>query len=120
MISWKSLIECIEKLQELPNGSGTEIEFTYQGVEYGICSYRDFCDIQKIPEYNFNGNKYVFTEEKEYSYKTLTELGRATDIGFSVETCWNDFTGICIKPDFDEYTFDEIYESYLAACKSHR
>lgn len=40
MISWKELVSCIEKLEELPNGGGSEIEFRYQGAEYGIVSYR--------------------------------------------------------------------------------
>ena len=69
MISWNMLIGYIEKLQELPNGSGTEIEFTYKGIEYGICSYRDFCDIEKCSELPDPYGKYVFSDREEYRYQ---------------------------------------------------
>lgn len=59
MISWKTLIEYIEKLQELPNGSGSEIEFHYKGIEYGICSYKDSCDIQKADYCSYQNGTLV-------------------------------------------------------------
>jgi len=119
MISWKTLIEYIEKLQELPNGSGTEIEFHYKGIEYGICSYKDSCDIEKISDCSYQNGTLICSDEKIYTYKTLSELGKAKDIGFSVEECWDKFTEVCIKPDFDEGSFEEIYAAYEAASKKH-
>lgn len=120
MISWNNLVSCIEKLEELPNGGGSEIEFTYQGVEYGIVSYRGPCELGTIPEAHFDGHTTVYSEEISYTYSSLTELGRATDFGFSVEKCWPDFEGVVIKPDFDYFTFEDIYASYEAACKGKK
>ena len=119
MISWKKLIECIERLQELPNGSGSEIEFHYKGIEYCICSYKDSCDIQKGSDCSFQNGSLVYSDEKVYTYNSLSELGKATDIGFSVEECWDKFTEVCIKPDFDEGPFEEIYAVYEAVCIKH-
>jgi len=120
MIPWKTLIECIEKLQELPNGSGSEIEFHYKGIEYCICSYKDSCDIQESADWSFQNSALVYSDEMVYTYKTLSELGKAKDIGFSVEECWDEFTEVCIKPDFDDYPFEEIYAAYETACKTQR
>ncbi len=119
MISWNNLVTCIQKLEELPNGGGSEIEFTYHGVEYGIVSYRDFCDLERIPDPHDNENA-TDSEEPYYTYSSLTELGKATDIGFSVEQCWPKFEGVCIRPDFDYYTFEEIYKSYESAYKNKK
>ena len=124
MISWNNLVTCIQKLEELPNGGGSEIEFTYQGTEYGIVSYRDFCDLERIPDSHFDGKPIDFdentidSEEPYFTYSSLTELGKATDIGFSVEQCWLEFENVCIRPDFDYFTFEEIYESYESAYKN--
>ena len=120
MIAWQDLIYCIEKLEELPNGSGAEIEFCYQGVEYGIVSYRGSCDIGKFSKTNFDGSTFTHSEEQTYSYRTLTELGKATDIGFSVEECWESFENVCIKPDFDELSFEDIYAAYERASKNKK
>ena len=114
------MVTCIQRLEELPNGGGSEIEFTYQGAEYGIVSYRDFCDLERIPDSHFDGKPIDFDENTidsempYYTYSSLTELGKATDIGFSVEQCWPEFENVCIRPDFDYFTFEEIYESYEA------
>jgi hypothetical protein len=119
MISWKTLIEYIEKLQELPNGSGSEIEFHYKGIEYCICSYKESCDIQKGSDCSYQNGTLIYSDEKIYTYRTLSELGKAKDIGFSVEECWNEFTEVHIEPNFDNYPFEKIYASYEAACKKH-
>lgn len=119
MISWNNLVTCIQRLQELPNGGAPEIEFTYQGVEYGIVAYRDFCDLERIPDSRSDGNT-TDSEEPYFSYGTLAELGKATDIGFSVEQCWPEFENVCIRPDFDYFTFEEIYESYESAYKKRK
>ena len=113
MISWETLVGYIEKLQELPNGSGTEIEFSYNGKDYGICSYRDSCDLQDCGE---SGCKLDVC----YTYSTLSELGKARDMGFSVEESWNSFTNVVISPDFDEEPFEEIYAAYEKACRKRR
>ena len=42
-------------------------------------------------------------------------MGRAKDIGFSVEECWDDFDEIIIKPDFDSFSFEDIYSLYKKA-----
>ena len=120
MISWKDLISCIERLEELPNGGGSEIEFCYQGVEYGIVSDRGLCYIGKCPDTFFDGSTFSYSEEQEFKYKTLTELGKAMDIGFSVEECWNSFEEIYIRPDFECFTFEEIYSTYEKANKSKK
>ncbi len=118
MISWKQLVENIEKLEELPNGKGTEIEFSYKGVEYGIVSYGSSCDIMKCSDVYYDGIHALYSEEIAYSYSTLTELGRATDIGFSVEEAWDLFEDISVKPDFENYTLEEVLRSYVEALKS--
>ena len=113
MIEWKELIKCIEKLKELPNGSGSEIEFCYQGIEYVIGSYKDSCDIQKASYVELGQDgELTCTDETAYTYSSLEELGKAKDIGFSVEECWPAFEEVCIKPDFDDRPFDEIYNAY--------
>ena len=111
------MIYCIEKLKELPNGAGAEIDFCYQGVEYCIVSYRGSCDIEKCSEIIFDGSDFNYSEEQIYTYKTLTELGKAKEIGFSVEECWESFEDVYIKPDFDEFPFEEIYAAYEKANK---
>ena len=106
-----------EKLEELPNGGGAEIEFRYQGAEYGIVSYCGSCEIGKCPDAIYDGNTLTYSEEQLYTYKTLTELGKARDIGFSVEECWESFEDIRTKPDFENSTFEEIYAAYEKAYK---
>ncbi len=120
MISWNTLVSCVQKLEELPNGGGSEIEFTYQGVEFSIVSYRGSCKLEKIPDSYFDGNAMVYSEDVCYTYSSLTELGKATDFGFSVEQCWPEFEAVCIRPDFDYFTFEEIYASYESAYKSKK
>ena len=114
MISWNELVKCIEKLQELPNGYGSEIEFTYRGVEYGIVCYEDYCDIAVIDNAR-DGN-----HEESYKYPTLRELGKAKDFGFSVEERWEEFEEVIIQPDFDFCSFEEIYESYAKHIKRYK
>ena len=117
MISWQNLIFCIEKLEELPNGNGAEIEFCYQGAEYGVVSNRGSCDIGKCADMIFDGKSVTYSEERIYTYRTLAELGKARDIGFSVKECWESFENVRIRPDFDEYPFEEIYAAYEKASK---
>ena len=117
MISWQDLISCIEKLEELPNGGGAEIEFRYQGAEQGIVSYCSSCENGKCPDVMYDSNTLTYSEEQLYTYKTLTELGKARDIGFSVEECWESFEDIRTKPDFENSTFEEIYAAYEKAYK---
>ena len=93
MISWKELISYIEKLQELPNGGGTEVFFCYEGTEYCIVSYKGKCDIQKCMGPTFDGETMKYPVVKPFEYKSLTELGKAKDIGFSVEECWDRIKG---------------------------
>ena len=116
MITWAKLIECIRKLEELPNGAGTEVSVTYKGTDYMIISYGKKCDIQKCSSYDPITSSY--SKETIYEYNSLEELGKATDIGFSVEECWNELDGMSCEPDFDYFTFDEIYEGYKEAYES--
>ena len=68
MKSWKYIIECIEKLEILENGAGTEIEFTFKSKEYGIVSYRSHSDFM--------------CEDIVVSFSNLTELGKSDCYGF--------------------------------------
>lgn len=117
MISWKELVSCIERLEELPNGGGPEIEFHHHGAGYGITSHRGLCDLGKFPDAIFDGNTLTYSEEQAYKYRTLNELGKARDVGFSVEENWESFEEVCIKPDFENCLFEEIYAAYEKACK---
>ncbi|MCR4643826.1 MAG: hypothetical protein K5695_00250 [Oscillospiraceae bacterium] len=119
MITWENLLQCIERLETLPNGSGTEIEFTYNGVEYGIVSYRDNATISKLSEMYFDGKTLSFSDETVYEFKSLRELGKSNIFGFVLENIWNDLSEqeYAIRPDFDGFGFDEIYHNYQKSCK---
>ncbi len=100
MKSWKYIKECIEKLETLNNGSGSEIEFEYNGNEYGIVSYGDHCEFMKE---GVSGAK---------TFETLEELGKSDCYGFKLEEVWNDLEELAIRPDFLNDDFELIYESY--------
>lgn len=119
MLSRQELINCIEKLQELPNGGGSEIEFYYRGTGYCITSFRDSCDIGKCLGPILDEGKWTYPENPIFTYRSLDELGKAKDIGFSVEEEWKSFEDICIKPDFECFSFNEIYDAYAAAYKKN-
>ncbi len=119
MITWNYLIQCIEKLETLPNGGGCEIEFTYDGVEYIIVSYPGDVDISKICEIYFDGKNITYSDEEIYEFKTTRELGKANIYGFVLEEIWDTLTesDCSIRPDFNGDSFDEIFEAYENACK---
>jgi hypothetical protein len=122
MIKWDYLIQCIEKLQTLPNGSGCEIEFTYNGVEYGIVSYKDHVDFSIIPTMFFDGKKTTYSDEENYIFKSMRELGKANIYGFVLEDIWDTLprSDYSIQIDFDGEEFEYIYESYEKACKKKK
>ncbi len=100
MKSWEYIIKCIEKLETLSNGSGSEIEFEYNGDEYGIVSYGDHCEFMKegVSEYK--------------TFATLEELGKSDCFGFKLEEVWVDLKELAIRPDFLNDEFELIYQSY--------
>ena len=122
MITWNYLIQCIEKLETLPNGGGCEIEFTYKDVEYGIVSYPDHVDISKLPKMYYDGKNTTYSDEENHEFKNMRELGKANIYGFVLEEIWDSFTEFdcSIRPDFNGFSFDEIYETYKKACKKNR
>jgi len=121
MISWKHLIYCIKELEKLENGGGSEIEFEFKGVSYGITSYRDSCEISRFPDinYDYGLNKIVIKREyPTYTYSSLRKLGEAKDIGFSVKKEWNNIESLVCKPDFEETPLVDILDSYKKALKN--
>lgn len=121
MISWKHLIYCIEELEKLKNGGGSEIEFEFKGVSYGITSYNGSCEISRFPDIKYDYNlKKVVTEREypTYTYTSLRKLGKAKDIGFSVKKEWNNIEGLVCKPDFEEIPLVDIINDYKKALKS--
>lgn len=117
--TWNYLIQCIEKLETLPNGGGCEIEFTYNDIEYGIVSYPGHVDISKTPEMYFDGKNITYSDEENHEFKTMRELGKANIYGFVIEEIWDTLneSDCSIRPDFNGDFFDEIYEAYEKACK---
>lgn len=63
MITWNRLVECIEKLETLPNGGGSEIEFTYNDVTYGIVSYPESVEISIEPKRYYDGKTITYRNE---------------------------------------------------------
>lgn len=122
-ISWRELVWRIEKIQKFPYGNGTEIFFDYKGERYVICSHRESCDIQKCSDSFHLEGETDGEKEPVYTYKTLAELGEASDIGFSVKECWEDFDEIHTEPSFRSFTLDEILaaqrESYEKWKENH-
>lgn len=122
MITWDYLVQCVEKLQTLPNGGGSEIDFTYRGEEYGIVSYHDSAEISVIPKRTFDNKKTTYSKEEIHRFKSLRELGSANIYGFVLEEIWNCFTeeDCSIRPDFNDDYFEAIFEVYEKACKEKR
>ena len=117
MITWDHLVDCIKKLETLPNGGGSEIEFTYNEIDYYIVSHPDCVDLSVVPKRFYDGKDITYSNEKVHSFRSLEELGKADIYGFVLEDVWNslneyDYT---IKPDFDGDDFDSIYDAYKKA-----
>ena len=98
MRNWEYIINCIEKLETLENGKGTELEFTYKEKDYGITSYGDSCDFR--------------CNDEVYSFSSLIELGKSKCFGFQIEKEWDKLECLSIKPDFLNEDFDFIFNSY--------
>ncbi len=122
MITWNHLVECIEKLETLPNGGGSEIEFTYNDVDYGIVSHPNRVDISVVPKMFYDGKSTTYSNEEVHTFSSLRELGKADIYGFVLEDVWNSLNeyDYSIRPDFDGDEFDSIFEAYEKAYKGNR
>ena len=120
MITWKHLVECIEKLETLPNGGGSEIEFTYNGEEFGIVSYPGCPDITRLPG-TWNDETSADPKYQTHQFKSLRELGKANIYGFVIEEIWDslDEYDYEVRPDFARDDFDIIFAAYKKACAEH-
>ena len=120
MITWNRLVECIEKLETLPNGGGSEIEFTYNDVTYGIVSYPESVEIFIEPKRYYDGKTITYSNEAVHTFSSLRKLGKANIYGFVLEEIWNNLTeyDYSIRPDFDGDDFDIIFDAYKKACRN--
>lgn len=110
MISWNKLSYNLAALAKLPNGSGSEVEFTLNGKNYVIIYYRHEVTLTYYPDDPETSGKYV-----ERTYPTMEELGAAKDFGFCLKDEWNNITDLDCRPSFDDSTLDEIMEGYKKA-----
>lgn len=111
MITWDELVYDLNELNKLENGGGAEIEFEYNGIEYGIVCYKDYCTLAEI---------YQIGEFKEKTYCSIEELGAANDFGFCLKDVWEEIEYPLIKPDFDEFGLQLILDEYKAAWNKRR
>ena len=110
MISWNKLSYNLTALAKLPNGGGSEVEFTLNGKNYGIIHYRHEVTLTYNPDDFPTSGEYV-----ERSYPTMEELGAAKDFGFCLKDEWDNITDFDCRPSFDEFTLDEVLECYRQA-----
>lgn len=111
MITWDELVYDLNELNKLENGSGSEIEFEYNGAEYVIVCYKEFCSFAKL---------YKIGECEEKIYGSMEELGAANDFGFCLKDVWEKIEYPLIKPDFDEFGLQMILDVYKAALNKRR
>jgi len=111
MITWDELVFDLNELNKLENGGGSEIEFEYNGAEYVIVCYKDYCTLAEI---------YQIGEYEEKIYGSIEELGAANDFGFCIKDVWEQIEFPLIKPDFDEYGLQIILDGYKAALNERR
>lgn len=107
MIPWRDICYDLSALSKLPNGSGAEIEFDLHGKSYAIVHDRDHVTLAYFPNGFEIGGKYI-----ERSYLSMEELGAATDFGFRLKDEWKHITNFTCRPDFEEFTLDEVLKAY--------
>ena len=113
MITWDELVYDLNELNKLENGGGSEIEFEYNGIEYGIVCYKDWCSLAIITR----GQPGAY-EEKEYG--SIEELGAANDFGFCLKDVWGQLDYPLCKPDFEDCGLQAILDAYKAAWNKKR
>ena len=85
-----------------------------------ICSQRGILSQQEDRQTeHFDGKIITYSNEKEYKFKSLRELGKANIYGFVLEEVWDSLSDsdYSIRPDFDSEDFDMIFEGYEKARK---
>lgn len=113
MITWDELVYDLNELNKLENGGGSEIEFKYNGMEYGIVCYKDWCSFAPIT--------YDQTEKyEEKTYGSIEKLGESKDFGFCLRDVWEKIEYPIIKPNFDEFGLQVILDAYKAAGNKRR
>ncbi len=113
MITWDELVYDLNELNKLENGGGSEIEFKYNGIAYGIVCYKDRCSF--APTTYWDTEKY-----EERIYGSIEELGASKDFGFCLKDVWEEIEIPLIKPDFDEHGLQVILDAYKAAWNKRR
>ena len=99
MISWNKLSYNLTALAKLPNGGGSEVEFTLNGKNYVLIHYRHEVTLTYYPDDLETSGKYV-----ERTYPTMEELGAAKDFGFCLKDEWRNITTLDCRPSFDDST----------------
>lgn len=110
MISWNKLSYNLTALANLPNGGGSEVEFTLNGKSYVIIHCHHEVTLTYCPDDFQTSGEYV-----ERSYPTMEKLGTAKDFGFCLKDEWDNITDFDCRPPFDEFTLDEVLEGYRQA-----
>ena len=114
MISWQKLNYNLTTLAKLKNGGGSEIEFCLQGKRYMIIHYRNEVTLAYYPKTFDEDGYYV-----EKSYSSMDELGEARDFGFHLKDEWKNVYDLICSPPFDEYSLEDILESYRSALEKN-